>query len=163
MGLSEHRRIAIVGSSAAGKTTLAHALAGALELPHVELDRLPRSELRAAAEEVAATDAWIIDGNYRSLRNIIWSRATALVWLNYSLGVVMRRAMSRSLSALWFSARTHYRRRRQYPRDLDRFPHLIVYRFDTPRDAANVIPSVARDLCGRVAPPALTGSSLRSE
>ena len=154
MDLFGHRRIAVVGSSGAGKTTLARELAAALELPHIELDGIPRPELRPIVERIAATDSWIIDGNYRSLRSTVWSRATALVWLNYSFGVVMRRALSRSLPKIWFSARTHHQRRRQYLRDMNRYPHLAMYRLDTPAHAATALSRLRE----RVAPELVEGA-----
>jgi adenylate kinase family enzyme len=40
MGDREMERIAIVGTSASGKTTLAKALSRALRIPHIELDAL---------------------------------------------------------------------------------------------------------------------------
>jgi adenylate kinase family enzyme len=99
-------RIAVVGSSCSGKTTLARDLSSALGAPHVELDALywqadwkPRTPLdfRRRVEGVVLGDRWIVDGNYAIVRDLVWSRATAAVWLNYPFWLVFPRAVSRTL------------------------------------------------------------------
>ena len=103
-------RVVVVGSSCAGKSTLARRLASALDSPHVELDDLnwqpgwtevALGELRDRVSAAAASDRWVIDGNYQSrVADITWPRATAFVWLNYSRSVVAWRALSRSVRRL---------------------------------------------------------------
>jgi len=102
--LSEHPRIVVVGTSASGKTSFSRSLAQALGRPHVELDALhwgpgwtarpDFAELVAAAVNV---DSWVVDGNYRTVRDRIWERATAIVWLNYPFRVVFYRALARTI------------------------------------------------------------------
>lgn len=67
------RRVLIVGSGGAGKSTLARALGVRLGLPVVHLDRLywrsgwegtPLGEWIPAVERVLEGAAWVIDGNY---------------------------------------------------------------------------------------------------
>jgi len=100
-------RISVVGSSGAGKTTLARALAERLALPYVELDALNWGpDLQEAAPEVfrqrvwAATagDRWVCDGNYAIVRDIVLARADTLVWLDLAFGVVLGRTIRRSVS-----------------------------------------------------------------
>ncbi|MCA9235072.1 MAG: hypothetical protein KDA44_06360 [Planctomycetales bacterium] len=99
-------RILVVGNSAAGKSTLARALADRLAIPHVELDALywqPQwqttaiDEFRRQVAAAAAGDAWIADGNYMVVRDQLWPRATTVVWLNYSLPTVLARGVRRTL------------------------------------------------------------------
>jgi hypothetical protein len=143
-------RIAVVGVSGSGKTTLARQLAARLGLTHVELDALywdpgwaPASAavFRDRAEQVFQGDAWVVDGNHPEVRDIIWSRADTVVWLDYDLPLVMWRLTrrtfrrcathemlwngnrERSLRAHFFSRksiflwalRTYELRRREYP------------------------------------------------
>jgi adenylate kinase family enzyme len=77
------RRIVVVGSTGAGKTTLAEALSARLNIPHVELDSFyweagwaPASTLdfRARVAEALADDAWVVDGNYQSVRDLVLRR-----------------------------------------------------------------------------------------
>ncbi|MAT73101.1 MAG: hypothetical protein CMJ58_26755 [Planctomycetaceae bacterium] len=100
------RRILVVGNSAAGKTTLARDLAARWGYSHVELDSLywgpnwqpaAEDEFRTRVAAAVAGDSWIVDGNYFTVRELTWPRATALVWLNYSLPVVLRRGIARSV------------------------------------------------------------------
>lgn len=99
-------RTVIIGTSCAGKSTLAKKLSQTLDAPHIELDALhwlpdwverPDEELHALAEQALRTDRWIVDGNYRQLRSLVWPRAMAIVWLNYSFATVFSRAVRRTL------------------------------------------------------------------
>jgi adenylate kinase family enzyme len=103
------RRISVVGCSGSGKTTFARALAGALGVPHLELDSvfhqadwqpLPREEFRAIAGEFAACESWVVDGNYGSVRDLVWGRADTVIWLDPPRGRVMRQVVRRTLSRM---------------------------------------------------------------
>jgi adenylate kinase family enzyme len=101
-------RVSVIGSSGSGKTTLAGELARRLGVPHFELDSfyhqpgwvpLDRESFQKCAAELAATDAWVIDGNYNShgVTQIVWARADTIVWLDPPRRVVMTRVVARSL------------------------------------------------------------------
>jgi hypothetical protein len=98
------RRISIVGATGSGKTILAGQIAQRLNLPHIELDtmqtrgndREPSGEsFDRRVSDLARGDEWVIDGHYRAVRHLIWSRADLVVWLNYPLRVVARHLMQR--------------------------------------------------------------------
>lgn len=104
------RRVAVVGTSGAGKTTLARALAARLAVPHVELDALhwepgwtaAEPEVFTARLEAAlAGDGWVADGNYSHARPIVWGRADTLVWLDYAWAVVLGRLLRRTAVRSW--------------------------------------------------------------
>jgi adenylate kinase family enzyme len=69
-------RIVVVGTSGAGKTTLARRIAALLELPHIELDAFDRQsewrdltrhdpeEFVSRVAEAIQAEAWVLDGNY---------------------------------------------------------------------------------------------------
>ncbi len=118
------QRIIVVGTSCAGKTTLARTLADGLGVAHVELDALywgpswqprPASDFLTDVAEAAAQERWVADGNYSIAREALWQRATLVVWLNYSLGRVLwrgvRRTVWRCLSRepLWQGNRESFR------------------------------------------------------
>lgn len=159
MDRSRLERIVVVGTSCAGKTTLARALGGVLGLPHTELDVLhwgpdwtpvPADEFRVRVERAVAGPAWVIDGNYSAVRDLVWGRATTLVWLDLPFHTVFRRAVARTLRRIvtretlyggnreslrnaldpewipWWVIRTWRRRRREYGARLARpeFAHL---------------------------------------
>ena len=165
------RRIAVVGTSGSGKTTLAHRLAQQLGIPHVELDALhwdpnwtpaPPDVFRERATEALRGQAWTTDGNYSTVRDIVWKRADTVVWLDYSLPVVMGRVTWRTLrrsirreelwnenrerlweallsrdSVVWWALRTYRRRKREYPNLFSQpaYAHLHVVHLRSPRAA----------------------------
>lgn len=65
------RRIAVIGNSGGGKSTLARRVAGKFELPYHEVDALlwepgwvlkPVEAYEAAHDRVLAEESWVIDG-----------------------------------------------------------------------------------------------------
>lgn len=107
-------RLAVVGTSCAGKTTLAKSISTALNVPHVELDTLyfgpnwierPTNEFRTLVDDATAAPAWVCDGNCKVVRDIVWHRATAVIWLDYGFPVVFRRAVSRTFSRCLYGKR----------------------------------------------------------
>lgn len=104
-------RIVVVGTSGAGKTTLAGELAEMLNLVNIELDNinwqanwvtLPKHEMRKRVDEaLPLAGRWVADGNYiRSVSDIIWVRADTLIWLDYPLRVALLRVLRRTIGRL---------------------------------------------------------------
>lgn len=100
-------RVVVVGTTCSGKTTFASRLAALLDLPHVELDALhwlpdwverDRADFRRLAAAAVAGDRWIVDGNYGTIRELIWPKATAVIWLNYAFPRVLWRGLMRTCS-----------------------------------------------------------------
>jgi adenylate kinase family enzyme len=100
------QRVSVVGTSGAGKSTVAAALAGLLGASFLELDSvhhqadwtpLPRTEFRALVTSATAGERWVIDGNYSSVQDIVWARADTVVWLDLPRRTVMRRVIWRTL------------------------------------------------------------------
>ena len=103
------KRIAIVGSSGSGKSTLARALSESLGIPRLELDglfhqpgwtQLTTEDFRVRVGQFVADDAWVVDGNYERVRDLVLARADLVVWLRLTRAVVVRRVVKRSLSRL---------------------------------------------------------------
>jgi adenylate kinase family enzyme len=99
-------RVSVVGNSGAGKTTIGRQLAAALGVPFIELDsifhlpgwqELPPEEFRSAVANRVAGDAWVTDGNYTTVREIVWQRADTVVWLDLPRSVIMRQVVRRTL------------------------------------------------------------------
>lgn len=99
-------RVSVVGNAGSGKTTLGRRLAAQLAVPFVELDaifhqpgwqELPLEEFRQAVGEIVATEAWVIDGNYSAVRDLVWARAGTVVWIDLPRATVMRQVISRTL------------------------------------------------------------------
>jgi len=171
-------RVVVVGTSGVGKTTFAARLAAALGCRHVELDAYMHEpgwveaepDVFRARADVATTDReWVVDGNYELARDIVWPRATTLVWLDYSRPLIMVRVIRRSVwravtrVELWNGNREDWRRwadpehpirwawtkhperRRKYPTLLaePHWAHLRVHRLRRPRDARRLLRDVA--------------------
>jgi adenylate kinase family enzyme len=168
-------RVVVIGTSCCGKTTLARRMAEAIGSPHVELDAIhwgpgwteaPEDEFLAAVRRCTEGPRWVVDGNYSKVQDIVWTRATDAIWLNYPFAVVFGRALVRTLrrvflrellyngnresfrnaflsrgSILWWVITTFRRRRRQY-RTLfaeDTFPQLSLTELRRPRDAERLV------------------------
>jgi adenylate kinase family enzyme len=106
------RRVAVIGISCSGKSTLARALSERLDVPHIELDALNheagwtevsaevlRARVRAALE--SAADGWVVDGNYfGKLADLVLEQTDTVVLLDLPLRVAVRRAVTRTASRL---------------------------------------------------------------
>lgn len=119
------QRVVIVGMSGAGKSTLARQLAQVMDAPHVELDGLfwgpawephAPADFRAHVSAAVQGERWVVDGNYSSVRHLVWPRATAIVWLDLSFPRVFTRVLLRTLrrvatgQVLWSGNRESWRR-----------------------------------------------------
>ena len=184
-------RIAVVGTSGSGKTTLAKALATQLALPHIELDAV---NWQAGSRDLSRTDpdefvrrvgfaivaeAWVVDGNYGLVRDLVWRRVTHLIWLDYDRPVIMYRVICRSFARallrteMWAGNRERWshmlrpshpmrwawstwdRRRKDFSEWIEQkdYAHLVVLRLCRPREAKQLL----RDLEQTSGPSALTG------
>ena len=93
------RRISVIGSGGAGKTTLARRISERLGIPHVELDALhhlenwtPNPNFREAVDEATSGEAWVACGGYRlQAMDLTLGRADTVVWLDYRLHRVLWR------------------------------------------------------------------------
>jgi adenylate kinase family enzyme len=104
------RRVAVLGASATGKTTVSRELARRLRVPHVELDALhhdpgwqeaPAEVLQARVDVAlaAAPDGWVVDGNYHGkLGTSVLERADTVVFLDLPRRVALRRVLWRTSS-----------------------------------------------------------------
>lgn len=156
------RRIVVLGCSGSGKSTLAAVLARKLGLPYAPSDHVfwtgdwrptPPADVRAWADGATAGEAWVLDGNFDSDRDLVWARADLAVWLDLPLGLVMRQVLTRNLG-WWLSGarvwggqrmtlkhafagarhalRSHGLKRRAYPAWLEALERTEVVRITSP-------------------------------
>jgi len=164
------RRVVVVGTTGSGKTTLAREIARRLGIPHIELDALnwgpnwtevPREVFRARVAAALEGEAWVVDGNYSAVRDIVWPRADTVVWVDYPLWLILWRLLLRTFrrtftrEELWSGNRERFRdqflsrdslflwalqtyrpRRRNYPRLFSQpeHAHLRAVRLRSPRE-----------------------------
>jgi adenylate kinase family enzyme len=102
------QRIAIVGCSGGGKSTLARAMGEALGLPVVHMDNLfwkrgwtesSLEEFRPRVEAVAAGERWIMEGTFTRASALRFSRADTIVWIELPMWLCLWRAFRRMLLA----------------------------------------------------------------
>jgi adenylate kinase family enzyme len=102
--MTNARRILVIGSPGAGKTTLSIKLGELLNLPVIHLDKefwnpgwveTPVDPWRDQVRELAAGDEWIIDGSFDGTLEIRLQRADTVVFLDYSRAVCMWRVFKR--------------------------------------------------------------------
>ena len=163
------QRISVVGTTGSGKTILARQIAQHAQIPHIELDALHwEPNWTAASPQVfrdrvtkaLSDERWVVDGNYSAVRDIIWSQADTVVFLDYSfwliMGRLLRRTLQRSLKQeeLWNGNRedirksflsqesivlwmlqTYQRNRKKYPLLFQRpeYAHLSVVHLQSPK------------------------------
>jgi shikimate kinase len=108
----------------------------------------PDDELRALVEPIVRSDGWVIDGTYRSkLGNLVLDAADTIVWLDLPMRVWMPRLLRRTArrvsgrERIWndnretlrgafggreslfgYAIEMHFRRRREWPAELARYP-----------------------------------------
>lgn len=166
-----YRRIVIIGTTSSGKSTLAESLAKILHADYIDLDALhwepnwqeaPLEVFRARVASATQAQDWVVAGNYHVVRDLIWPRAEAVIWLDYSLPRIFwqltRRTFTRwwtqellwgtNREALWthfklwspeslyhWLIKTYWRRRREYPLLLasPEYQHLHLPHFQQPR------------------------------
>jgi len=167
-----YHRIVIVGTTSSGKSTLAEQIANRFNMEFIELDALhwepnwqeaPLEVFRARVEKAIQAERWIVAGNYHVVRDLIWPKAEALVWLDYSLWTIFWRLWNRTWRRWWFQEelwngnrerlwwhfkiwsqeslfhwlfKTYYRRKREYPMLLSQpeHQHLKLIRFKHPNE-----------------------------
>jgi adenylate kinase family enzyme len=139
-------------------------------MPAIELDALfwgpawtpvPDETFRARVADAVAGNRWVLDGGYSKIRDLTWSRADTLVWLDFPLTTVLRRWMRRTIarlfsreefwpgtgnrerlshlvgrdSLLWWILSTHRRRRETISAALTAYPQLRLVRLRSPAEA----------------------------
>jgi adenylate kinase family enzyme len=164
------RRVVVGGSTGSGKSTFARALARRMGVPVIELDALrhgpnwtdtPDDRFRELVDARTLGDSWVVDGNYQMVRDLTWGRADTLVWLDFSLPLILWRLFLRTnrrifrREVLWngnrerfanaylstdslylWVFRSFWRRRRNWPRWVaEHHRHLTLQRFRTPGEA----------------------------
>ena len=107
MSFQDSYRIVILGTTGSGKTTLSRRLSQLLSVPTIELDAIrhgpnwvetPDDIFRERIATSLSAEGWIVDGNYSVARDIIWPRATILIWLDYSFPLVFWRLFWRTMT-----------------------------------------------------------------
>ena len=100
------KRIMIIGSGGAGKSTFARQLGEVLHIPVHHLDAFywkpgwiptPNEEWDMFQEELVSNEQWIIDGNYGRTLDIRMKQADVIILLDFSRWVTVYRVIKRRI------------------------------------------------------------------
>ncbi len=176
-----YQRIAVVGTTSSGKSTLAKQLAEKISGDFIELDALYWEQnwteakievFRERVEQATSSQVWVVAGNYHVVRDLIWGRAQAVIWLDYPLPLLLWRLLTRTIrrwvmqeefwngnrEKLWWHFKiwseeslfhwlfkTYWRRKREYPIlfALPENSHLKILQFTHPAETENWLLEVA--------------------
>ncbi|HEY9151785.1 MAG TPA: hypothetical protein VIN60_02785 [Anaerolineales bacterium] len=177
------KRIVIVGTTSSGKSTLAKRSAEQFALDFIELDALhwepnwheaPDDVFRVRADEATRAERWVVAGNYHQVRDIVWSRAEAVIWLDYSFprvfwqltvrtfrrGILQEELWNGNREKLWWHFKlwsdeslyrwlfkTYWKRKREYPMLFAQSEnaHLKIVRMKSPKETEEWLRSVVND------------------
>ena len=157
------RRVLVIGSPGAGKSTLATELARRTELPLIHLDQehwqpgwieMDKATWKARMRDLVTADRWIIDGNYGASLDIRIKRADTIILLDFPVWLCLARVVRRvretrgrvrpdmaegcperfNLPFLLYVARYPLGARRRNARKLEGFRGKLV-RLRSPREA----------------------------
>jgi adenylate kinase family enzyme len=110
MSTFHYHRVIVIGVTGSGKSTLAENLASRFDLAFIELDALywepnwhgaPLEVFLQRVTEALQTERWIVAGNYRTVRDLIWPKADAIIWLDYPLLTVLWQLIRRTFLRWW--------------------------------------------------------------
>ena len=99
------KKILIIGSGGAGKSTFAARLGERLGLPVIHLDRhywnpgwveTPKAVWRERVEELIRGDAWVMDGNYSGTLDVRLEACDTVVFLDVARSVCLWRVVKRA-------------------------------------------------------------------
>ncbi len=175
------QKIVVVGTTSSGKSTLASQLAEKIGGSYIELDSLywepnwkpaESPDFFVRVEEAIRSESWVVAGNYRLVRDLIWNNAEAVIWLDYPFHIVFWRLLKRTIrrgitqEELWNGNRekfwwhlklwseeslfhwlfkTYWRRKREYPIlfALPENAHLTIIHFQHPKETEEWLANVA--------------------
>ena len=100
------RKVLVIGSGGAGKSTFSRRLGELLDLEVIHLDSLywsagwvemPKAEWQAAVEELLSRKAWIIDGNYSGTLQMRLEACDTVIFLDMSRLICLWRLLKRAV------------------------------------------------------------------
>ncbi|MBT3321448.1 MAG: adenylate kinase [Anaerolineae bacterium] len=182
-----YTRIIVVGTTSSGKYTLAEKLSNILDLDFVELDALywqpnwvgtPDNEFIPKVDEATRGERWAVAGTYSRTIPTTWKRAEVIIWLDYSLPLILwqliKRTFRRNITRevmwgtntdrfwihfkLWSDEslvrwlfNTYGRRKKQYPHfmAMPEHKHLKLHRFKTPKETRAWVKGLTQNRKGK--------------
>jgi adenylate kinase family enzyme len=98
------KKVLVIGSGGAGKSTFARRLGAILKLEVIHLDALywsagwvemPKDEWRKTVEDLIKKDSWIMDGNYGGTLDARLAACDTVIFLDIARLICLRRVIKR--------------------------------------------------------------------
>jgi adenylate kinase family enzyme len=98
------KRILVIGSGGAGKSTFAKRLGGILKIEVIHLDSLywnpgwvepPKQEWKKTIEQLITRTCWIIDGNYSATLDLRFEACDTVIFLDTARTICLWRVIKR--------------------------------------------------------------------
>jgi adenylate kinase family enzyme len=100
------KRILVIGSGGAGKSTFARRLGKILQIEIIHLDSLywrpgwvetPKQEWKKRVEHLIARDSWIMDGNYSGTLELRFAACDTVIFLDMERIICLWRVIKRAM------------------------------------------------------------------
>ncbi len=100
------KKINVVGTSGAGKSTFSKRLAEVLGYPYIEMDKVfwepnwtePSNEnFLSKLESALNQETWVLDGNFTRTVSVKWEKVDLIIWLDYSFSRTLIQAIKRAI------------------------------------------------------------------
>jgi adenylate kinase family enzyme len=158
------KRILVIGNSGTGKSTLAKRLSTCLNLPYFPSDPFywepgwkltPADRVFQQVRDVTSQKSWILDGNFDEYHEFVWRQADCILWLDYSLSIILkqviirnfkwlltrepgwsgnRMTLRRAVSGVRHAIRSYSLKKKKYPCWLAELSEVTQYRFCTRKE-----------------------------
>ncbi len=101
-------KIAVIGDTGAGKTTFALSLAQRFNLPYYSSDsyrftngiKRPDSDFLDDVRKIVSQGTWVFDSAHTISGPIVWPRADVVIYLKFSIRILLYRVLKRALRRL---------------------------------------------------------------
>lgn len=153
------KKILVIGTSGSGKSTLAKQLSKILDVQFFPSDNFyweagwKITSPEKVFEEVSSVmtqKEWILDGNFETERELVWKLSDCIVWLDYSLAMILWQVTSRNfkwlltgqttwsgnkmtfqraISGIRHAIKSYSEKKKNYPFWLAELSEIKVYRF----------------------------------
>ena len=161
------KKILVIGTSGSGKSTLAKQISEILDVQFFPSDDFyweagwkitPYDKVLEQVKMVISRKEWILDGNFETERELVWKQSDSIVWLDYSLTVILWQVITRNVkwlitrqttwsgnkmtfqrlsSGVRHTIKSYSKKKKNYPSWLAELPEVKVYRFSKKQETEN--------------------------
>jgi adenylate kinase family enzyme len=153
------KKILVIGTSGSGKSTLAKQISEILDVQFFPSDNFywetgwkiaHYDKVLEKVKRVISHKEWILDGNFETERELVWKQTDCIVWLDYSLAIILwqvttrnakwlitrqttwsgnRMTFQRVVSGVLHTIKSYSIKKKNYPSWLAELSEVKVYRF----------------------------------